>query len=202
MDGPEKRFKHLTLGGAGVAAAVCILPLILGSAAFGLASTILAPLELAAIGAASAGVLGLAWVKLRGRSPTPERDAEEPGEPARSPTRPAEASTPPACDFDAIAPGDREDHAENAEALLLGTAEVRETANGYAFRLSADPDILGRAARFIAYERQCCPFFRFALTVEPGEEAAWLELGGGPRVKEYLRTDLVARIEEARTPPG
>ncbi len=39
---------------------------------------------------------------------------------------------------------------------------------------------------FIQLERQCCPFLRFQLTVEPGGGPIWLELTGPPGTREFL----------------
>jgi len=107
-----------------------------------------------------------------------------------------------ACDLGALAPDEREDHVSNAQAVLSGVEAVRETSDGYAFRLPAEPEVLAGVARFMALERRCCPFFRFALTIEPTQDDAWLELAGGDDVQEYLRTDLVARLQEQAPEPA
>lgn len=66
--------------------------------------------------------------------------------------------------------------------------ERRETEEGFAFRfLAGDASLLGDIARVIALERQCCPFLRFRLTVEPGGGPVWLEVSGQAGTKEYLR---------------
>jgi hypothetical protein len=36
--------------------------------------------------------------------------------------------------------------------------------------------------------RQCCPFLRFAITVEPGNGPIWLEMTGPEGTKEFLAT--------------
>jgi hypothetical protein len=66
----------------------------------------------------------------------------------------------------------------------------------------------GRGRGSGRHERRCCPFFRFRLTIEPTQDDAWFELAGGDEVRDYLRTGLVARLQEqapepaAHAPPG
>ena len=67
-------------------------------------------------------------------------------------------------------------------------AEVKETEEGYAYRLPPDGAWLLEAATLVGFERQCCPFLRFQITVEPGGGPIWLELSGPPGTKEFLGT--------------
>ena len=63
--------------------------------------------------------------------------------------------------------------------------ETQERENGYAYRFAPDaplPDLL----EIIRAERQCCPFFRFVLTFEPGNGPLWLEVTGPKGTKEFL----------------
>ena len=76
--------------------------------------------------------------------------------------------------------------AELARGLVGAIAEVRELEDGYAFRLPSDDRWIARAARFIATERRCCPFFRFELVVESDGGPTWLRLRGASDVKAYI----------------
>jgi hypothetical protein len=49
--------------------------------------------------------------------------------------------------------------------LRADVEEVRELADGYAFRHSPDRAVLLAIAEFVANERLCCPFFEFGITV-------------------------------------
>jgi hypothetical protein len=68
--------------------------------------------------------------------------------------------------------------------------EVRELSDGYAVRLSTEPQIIRDAAEFITYERLCCPFLDFELAVEREGGAVWLRLRGREGVKEFVRLEL------------
>jgi hypothetical protein len=45
-------------------------------------------------------------------------------------------------------------------------------------------------AEFVTLERRCCPFFDFALEVSAGASQVRLTIGGGPDVKEFMRSQL------------
>lgn len=109
---------------------------------------------------------------------------------------------PIACDLGALGAGERREHARTARALFTAVEEVAETKDGYAFRLPEGSEALVRAAGFVARERRCCPFLRFALVAEPRGGAVWLELGGSERVKRHVREGLVARWERERAALG
>jgi len=61
--------------------------------------------------------------------------------------------------------------------------ESKELDNGYAYSLSAETS-LQDLATMIDLERQCCPFLRFRVEVEPA--GVRLELTGPPGTKEFL----------------
>ena len=64
--------------------------------------------------------------------------------------------------------------------------EVRETEKGYAYRFPPDEARIEGLAELINLERQCCPFLRFSLTIEPGGGPLWLELSGPEGTKDFL----------------
>jgi hypothetical protein len=64
--------------------------------------------------------------------------------------------------------------------------EKRELEDGYAYRFPADPNWISQIARLITLERECCPFLRFNLRVEPANGPLWLELTGPAGTKEFL----------------
>jgi hypothetical protein len=73
-------------------------------------------------------------------------------------------------------------------ALLPGLfrrADSREdTADGIRLRLPADA--LSAVLEVVDAERQCCPFLRFEITVEPDSGPIWLVLSGPPGTGEFL----------------
>ncbi|HWW77329.1 MAG TPA: hypothetical protein VNZ44_18145 [Pyrinomonadaceae bacterium] len=95
-----------------------------------------------------------------------------------------------ACDMNAIEPGQRGEHLATISQLFQSVESIRELAEGYAFQLSNDADTLLLAARFIALERLCCPFFGFALEVESEGGALWLSLTGRDGVKPGILAEI------------
>lgn len=103
-----------------------------------------------------------------------------------------------ACEFDAIDPNERREHESTAQLVFASVSDIRETSDGYAFRLPADPDSLAAAGRFIARERLCCPFFTFELSFEANRGPVWLQLSGESPVKEYIRDNVLPVVREAQ----
>lgn len=94
--------------------------------------------------------------------------------------------SPIACDPTAIDEAERESHNEAATALFEQITDLRELADGYAFRLPADTEVVQNAGTFVSRERLCCPFFRFSIEVTPEEGPVWLKLTGRDGVKQYV----------------
>jgi hypothetical protein len=84
-------------------------------------------------------------------------------------------------------------HKELRQQLREQTKEVRELPNGYALRLPAENGTILSVAEFITLERQCCPFFSFAIEVEGDQGALWLKLTGRDGVKEFLKSQFEVR---------
>lgn len=98
--------------------------------------------------------------------------------------------TPIACDLSAIDSAERERHTLTAQELFAAVVEVKELADGYAFRLPVDHLMLRSAADWIANERLCCPFFNFSLDIEAESKALWLSLTGSEDVKMFIRAEF------------
>jgi hypothetical protein len=102
----------------------------------------------------------------------------------------AEKVSPFACDMRAIAPDRRGAHMATIEELFRAVEDIQELPNGYAFKLPNEQDVLLTAAKFIALERLCCPFFGFAIEVEPEGGAVWLRLTGREGVKPFIMAEI------------
>jgi hypothetical protein len=63
---------------------------------------------------------------------------------------------------------------------------VEERSDGYDVQMAASEEAMTAAAALIAVERRCCPFLRFALSIEPGSETATLSLTGPEGTREFL----------------
>ena len=61
---------------------------------------------------------------------------------------------------------------------------------GYAFEFAADEAVLEDVFRLIQFERQCCAFLHFELTLEPGHGPVWLSLTGPDGTKAFLENML------------
>lgn len=81
--------------------------------------------------------------------------------------------------------------------------ETRVLPDGIAVQYDAStPEVLAALGEFIAAERQCCPFLRFRLTVEPGAGPVWLELTGPSGTREFLEREIYGAAEmTAEAPP-
>jgi len=91
-----------------------------------------------------------------------------------------------ACDPNAVPAEEREQWVHAGKQVYAAVQEVRETADGYAFRLPAETTMLMKLAEYMSNERLCCAFLRFNLEIEPGGGPFWLRLTGGEGVKEYM----------------
>jgi hypothetical protein len=63
-------------------------------------------------------------------------------------------------------------------------------AEGYVFRFAPSASQLAALAELIDLERQCCPFLRFQVTVEPAGGPVWLALTGPAGTRELLAHEL------------
>lgn len=98
--------------------------------------------------------------------------------------------SPIACDLTAMDAEQRERHRTLSGQIETSVEEIRELPDGYALRLPADASTVLMAAEFITLDRLCCPFFTFALEVEPEGGPIWLRLTGREGVKEFLQAEL------------
>lgn len=102
-----------------------------------------------------------------------------------------DSNAPPiaiACVPGAIPLADRSAHFELLKQLGLRAREKRELSDGYAFCFtSGDFDDI---ARWIANERRCCPFLRFAVELEPDQGPIWVRLTGPAGTREFLDVEL------------
>lgn len=97
---------------------------------------------------------------------------------------------PFACDMSAITPADRQQHVATINAVFGAVQEVRELADGFAFRLMNEEAILMQVAAFMAKERLCCPFFGFRIEMEPEGGPLWLTMTGREGVKPFIKTEI------------
>ena len=95
-----------------------------------------------------------------------------------------------ACDLNAIAAEERQTHSANVKIVFQRVQETRELENGYAIRLPNESNVVRVVAEFIARERLCCPFFGFAMEIEPNGGPLWLRLTGSEGAKEFMLAEF------------
>jgi hypothetical protein len=92
-----------------------------------------------------------------------------------------------ACNPNTIPTEKRERWLLVATQMYGAVQEVQELADGYAFRLPSDPEMLLIVAEDLNYDRLCCPFIRYTLDIAPNAGPFWLRFTGAEGVKEFLR---------------
>jgi hypothetical protein len=75
------------------------------------------------------------------------------------------------------------------QAALL---ETKELDDGYAYRFPSGEKWIAELAQLITFERECCPFLRFNLWIEPANGPLWLELTGPNGTKGFLQSLFTA----------
>lgn len=98
--------------------------------------------------------------------------------------------SPFACEMSAIAAEQRAAHFANIEQLFRSVESIHELPDGYTFQLPNQPEVLLAATQFITLERLCCPFFGFALEIEPEGGDLRLSLTGRDGVKSFIMAEI------------
>jgi hypothetical protein len=95
---------------------------------------------------------------------------------------------PLACDMSAIPASERQAHNDLTRHLMAAANAIQDLPDGLALRLPAETyDVV---SRFVEYERRCCPFLTFSLTVAANRGPLELHLTGPEGVTAFLRAEL------------
>ena len=117
----------------------------------------------------------------------------------------AQTQSPIACDMSVLSPEQREMHLGASRDLFSSLKQIQELPNGYEVRLDG-PNVIVKAAEFIALEKLCCPFLNFSLEVEAENGPVWLKLTGREGVKavalQWLREGVSLKIPEISAGTG
>ncbi len=81
---------------------------------------------------------------------------------------------------------------EIATEIFGDCQQITELEDGYEFRFAGTDIWLDKLAEFVAFERQCCPFFTFHLIFETNQSAILLRMQGEEGVKDFIREELKA----------
>lgn len=76
--------------------------------------------------------------------------------------------------------------AQLREEFFTGVETRRELEHGYTFQFPGTPEWLTRLTEFVITERDCCPFFRFELVVEPDLGPIALTITGPAGAKQFM----------------
>jgi hypothetical protein len=72
------------------------------------------------------------------------------------------------------------------QKVTAARMDSQELDNGYVYRFPSDGTWITEIATLVSLERECCPFLRFRITVEPGQGNILLEITGPAGTKEFL----------------
>jgi hypothetical protein len=100
------------------------------------------------------------------------------------------ASIPVACVPLALTGEERARSAELRQKIAADIGQFLELPDGYAFRLSGDPEGLRSVAEWVPLERRCCPFLEFRLSWLAGADHPELALIGPEGTKEFLHGEI------------
>jgi hypothetical protein len=93
---------------------------------------------------------------------------------------------PVACSLTAVELQER--RRQVLQNVRSAVVEVKELDDGYGYRFPSDGRWISELTNLIELERQCCPFMRFNLRLEPDQGPIWLELSGPAGTKDFLNT--------------
>lgn len=93
-----------------------------------------------------------------------------------------------ACNISALNKDERARYSVLTKQLIADKKEVEELPDGYLLRFAANSRSIKDVAEFITYERACCPFFDFDMSVS-GDSVA-LKLVGPEGVKPFIKDEF------------
>src|SRR5262245_22011580 len=100
--------------------------------------------------------------------------------------------TPFACKLDKLTTQQREDLSKSIHQLIDAKPATKELPNGYEMRFLHGGDLFVAATTWIRYERECCPFFDFSITLDKNDGPMTIQLTGPKGVKKFIDDDLPA----------
>lgn len=92
------------------------------------------------------------------------------------------------CNLTVFSAETRAQIAADMPEMFKAVQKAQELPDGYAFQFPNEPDMFMALANFVEHERQCCPFYHFALVAEPNNGPFWLRMTGGEGIKAFMQT--------------
>ena len=90
------------------------------------------------------------------------------------------------CDLSALDAAQRKRRFLLQQLVQVGTTDVIELPDGYAFHVDSASIIAQHLEEFAALERLCCPFLTIAVRTSTGGARPVLEIGGSQVIKEFI----------------
>lgn len=88
-----------------------------------------------------------------------------------------------------LLPAELQDRLDFLKKEVFSKVEKKEVLNdGMIFYFPDSQENTKMVMDFIAFERQCCPFFKFDLSILPFEKGIALKISGSRAVKEFLES--------------
>lgn len=94
------------------------------------------------------------------------------------------------CNMGALTSTERARYKVLAEKLKAADAERKEEANGYAFRIDTSQASLVDVAEWVNFEKRCCPFFDFEISLQREGGPLWLKVSGREGVKAFISDEF------------
>jgi hypothetical protein len=110
----------------------------------------------------------------------------------------SDKSVPLCCDLSALDVAQRKRRSLLDQLLQVGTVDIVELPDGYAFHMDPFSIIVRHLEEFAALEQLCCPFLTIAVRAGTSEARPVLEIGGGEAVKEFIAAEFGVRKRPAR----
>ena len=80
------------------------------------------------------------------------------------------------------------DRVEKLKQEIFSKLKSREeTADGYIYYFEDEGNMAESILEMMVLEKQCCPFFKFDLSILPFRQGIALQLSGSPAVKDFLQ---------------
>jgi hypothetical protein len=94
------------------------------------------------------------------------------------------------CNMGALTSAERARYKVLAEKLKAAKVETKEETNGYAFRINTAEASLVDLAEWVNFEKRCCPFFDFEISLAREGGPLWLKVSGREGVKQFISDEF------------
>lgn len=111
------------------------------------------------------------------------------------------------CNMGALTSAERVRYKVLAEKLKTANVERKEEATGYAFRINTAEASLVDVAEWVNFEKKCCPFFDFEISLQREGGPLWVKVSGREGVKAFISDEFgfgsrqVQQFEDATKNP-